>query len=38
MDPIWITVLVFGLGIFALSMMGLSLFDGLSLGSSVLIA
>jgi len=33
-----ITVIVFGLGIFALSYLGLSLFDGLTLGSSLLIA
>ena len=33
-----IAVLVFGLGIFALSFIGLSLFDGLSLGASLLIA
>jgi glutathione-regulated potassium-efflux system ancillary protein KefC len=33
-----ITVIVFGLGIFALGLLGLSLFDGLSLGASALIA
>ncbi len=33
-----ITVIVFGLGIFALSYLGLSLFDSLTLGSSLLIA
>ena len=33
-----IIVIVFGLGIFALSMLGLSLFDGLSIGASLLIA
>ncbi len=33
-----ITVFLFGIGIFALSYLGLSLFDGLTLGSSLLIA
>ncbi|MCF6341344.1 MAG: cation:proton antiporter [Bacteroidales bacterium] len=33
-----ITILIFGLGIFALSFIGLSLFDGLSLEASLLIA
>ncbi len=33
-----ITVIVFGLGIFALGLLGLSLFDGLSFGASALIA
>jgi len=33
-----VTVLVFGLGIFALGLLGLSLFDGLSLGAAALIA
>ena len=33
-----ITVIVFGLGVFALSFLGISLFDGLGLGASLLIA